>query len=357
MNRKANQIMSILIPLLEVGGLGFTSFVVVYQLCISYLLNPSSSWQEQGITPRRASGIALIVVYCLLLLAFSLTFLRLVLVIWTNPGTIPLGDPASEKETASTKRFDRLDGYECDHQGLPLWCDKCHSFKPDRTHHSSQLGRCVQRMDHFCPWAGGIISATSHKFFVQLLFYGTLYTGFVLAVMAYYFAERRRELNSNPGTWIAALALGTIFFFFSFGMFMTTFYNLSVNQTTVEIMQSEMVHYVALRGSSSGPSSETSDQSAVVNEIQRSPSRTFIVIQVEPGTRLWDVAPIENIKSIMGNSILDWFLPFGMSPCLNQSDQRGEFFWGRRTLRLMNEHNAGTSYRRSRRRSGSTPAQ
>ncbi|KAH7130545.1 DHHC palmitoyltransferase-domain-containing protein [Dendryphion nanum] len=354
LDRKANQIMSIILPLLEVGGLGYASYVVIYLICVNYLLNPSTSLQDRGITPRTSTGIALIVIYCVLILVFSITFLRLIQVIWTNPGYIPLGDPTSEKQTAPRKHFDRLDGYECDHQGSPLWCERCHSFKPDRTHHSAQLGRCVRRMDHYCPYAGGIISETSHKFFIQFLFYGFLYTGFVLIVTAYYFAERKHKLNSSPATWIVALSLAALFFLFTFGMFMTSFYNLSTNQTTIEVMQRDFVHYIALRGSSPGSSTFTSDQSVIISEIQRSLSRSFIIVQTEPGTRLWDAGPLANIRSIMGNNVFQWFLPIGISPCLNHTDQRGEFQWGRVAVRLMNEHNAGTSYRRSRRRSASS---
>jgi palmitoyltransferase len=194
MDQKANQIMAILLPLLEVGGLAYATYVLIYLVCVQYLIQPS---RDLHIEPRKATGIALLVVYCLLLLLWAVTLMRLLQVIWTNPGVVPLGDPACEKEGASTKYFDRLDAYICDYEGYPLWCPMCHNWKPDRTHHSSQLGRCVKRMDHFCPYAGGIISETSHKFFVQLLFYGFLYTGYVLIVMAVFLAERSRKVCST----------------------------------------------------------------------------------------------------------------------------------------------------------------
>ena len=34
------------------------------------------------------------------------------------------------------------------------YCRHCKAWKPDRAHHCRQLGRCVLRMDHFCPWVG-----------------------------------------------------------------------------------------------------------------------------------------------------------------------------------------------------------
>lgn len=192
MDKRANQVMAILLPLIEAGAIGYATYVILYLVCIQYLIHPSS---KLALEPRSATGIALMVVYCVLLLVFALAFLRMLQVIWMRPGVTTLGDPASEKQAASTKYFDRLDAYICDYQGWPLWCDKCHNWKPDRSHHSSQLGRCVRRMDHYCPYAGGIISETSHKFFVQFLFYGSLYTGYVLIVMAVFLAERRRKVS------------------------------------------------------------------------------------------------------------------------------------------------------------------
>ncbi|RYG47132.1 hypothetical protein EON67_08870 [archaeon] len=32
------------------------------------------------------------------------------------------------------------------------YCDKCKVIKPPRAHHCSTCGRCIQKMDHHCPW-------------------------------------------------------------------------------------------------------------------------------------------------------------------------------------------------------------
>ena len=69
---------------------------------------------------------------------------------------------------------------------MPIWCEECHNWKPDRTHHDSHTGRCVCKMDHFCPWVGGIISATMYKYYVQFLFYGFVHTGYIVAVVVHF---------------------------------------------------------------------------------------------------------------------------------------------------------------------------
>jgi hypothetical protein len=40
---------------------------------------------------------------------------------------------------------------------------------------AKRLGRCVRKMDHYCPWAGGIIGESTHKFFMQFVAYAALY--------------------------------------------------------------------------------------------------------------------------------------------------------------------------------------
>lgn len=42
--------------------------------------------------------------------------------------------------------------FVCENDGLPRYCTTCDCWKPDRSHHCSEVGRCVMRMDHFCPW-------------------------------------------------------------------------------------------------------------------------------------------------------------------------------------------------------------
>jgi palmitoyltransferase len=50
-----------------------------------------------------------------------------------------------------TERFYSRDVFACDQNGLPIWCGVCNNWKPDRSHHGSDVGRCVLKMDHFCP--------------------------------------------------------------------------------------------------------------------------------------------------------------------------------------------------------------
>jgi palmitoyltransferase len=311
---RVNQSMAVIIPLLEVGGMAFETYALVYHLCIRCLIQP----RPDRIGPSKATGIALIVVYFILLALFALTFLRLLQVIWMHPGLISLGDPSSEpsseKQTVSTKRFG-LDAYVCDDQGSPLWCAKCHNWKPSRTHHSGAIERCVRRMDHYCPYAGGIISATSHKFFVQFLFYASFYTAYCLVVFAVFVADSIKH-GSRPAIWIVGLALAGLFFLFSFGMFMTTIHNMARNMTTVEAAPWEgKVTHIALP--------------------IPSPSGPITVYKTRPEENPWDDGLWNNVRSVMGTRVVDWLNPFKMGPCADYSDGSGELPWGKLVRRMM----------------------
>ncbi len=44
------------------------------------------------------------------------------------------------------------DVFVCEGDGRPKWCSECENWKPERSHHSRDVGRCVRKFDHFCPW-------------------------------------------------------------------------------------------------------------------------------------------------------------------------------------------------------------
>lgn len=88
----------------------------------------------------------------------------------TNPGAVPMGArplttfrrSGSELALRPTQRGTRR-------------CSKCNdNFKPPRAHHDSVTGRCIVKMDHYCPWVGNAIGALNHKFFVLFIFYTLL---------------------------------------------------------------------------------------------------------------------------------------------------------------------------------------
>jgi len=60
--------------------------------------------------------------------------------------------------------------------GKYRWCTHCNRWKPDRTHHCRKCNRCVLKMDHHCPWTNSCIGFYNYRYYLLLLFYGTVST-------------------------------------------------------------------------------------------------------------------------------------------------------------------------------------
>lgn len=80
---------------------------------------------------------------------------------WAPPDTNP--------DSPGLELFYSKDVFVCEVDGRPKWCSSCKQWKPDRSHHSSELGRCVRKMDHLCPWVGGMVAERCRH---AVLFYG-----------------------------------------------------------------------------------------------------------------------------------------------------------------------------------------
>lgn len=63
-------------------------------------------------------------------------------------------------------------------------------------------------------------------------------------------------------------------------------------------------------------------------------TRTFAILKTEPGVNPWDLgSPLENLKVVMGNRIIDWFLPTS-SPCSNHDNPESQFQLGPAVYKL-----------------------
>lgn len=53
-------------------------------------------------------------------------------------------------------------------------CGVCHGYKVPRSHHCRKCGRCVQKMDHHCPWINNCVGWGNHAHFTYFLLFATL---------------------------------------------------------------------------------------------------------------------------------------------------------------------------------------
>ncbi|KAK0612299.1 DHHC palmitoyltransferase-domain-containing protein [Bombardia bombarda] len=363
-----------IIPLILAGYIGLVTYVMIKRICVDFFLHH----RQQSRT-----AIIFLVFYSVLLLLLLVTYSRLWLVVQINPGVVPLGPRAilQRERDVSGKRRRRSDGGEedleasrydrwpdenpdspgleafyskdvfvCTNDGRPRWCSTCCNWKPDRAHHCSELDRCVKKMDHYCPWVGGVVGETSFKYFVQFTFYAALY--YVVVVAAAGLCMRVTLANGEPldGFVIAILAVSAFFAIFAFAMTCTAIRYICVNLTNVDYVKSKLgVYQLAIRvprgtedgfnygvisyplSPEPGSSPDLSGQTFTNNEPSSRDhlaTRTFAIVKTEVGQNPWDMGYYRNWKSVMGSNAIDWLLPLRKSPCENEETSESFYKMG-----------------------------
>ncbi|OJD16699.1 hypothetical protein AJ78_03169 [Emergomyces pasteurianus Ep9510] len=393
----------------------YTCWVFTGSLCADYLLDSPTSSRN----PRNGTTIGLLVAFYILLIGLLVSYLRLLVALIWNPDYIPRGpqyrDPRTE--TGASKRMSKSrngrkphsnksngdeewhglgsifkgpveknahafdasgleafylkDVFVCKEDGRPAWCSTCYQFKTDRAHHCREIGRCIRKMDHFCPWVGGVVSETSFKFFIQFLFYGLLFTTFNLVVLAIFVAEYRKESGKLIVHWIVVLGLSALFCLFSLGMLGSSIQLACINSSTIENLDRRTKVWtlaILIPSSINFNRDSTEPQTApsfpvvsfsppfsagstLQNRADGGSSallrRDFAILHTKPGENPWDLgSSMANFKEVMGYSFLDWFLPLKNSPCTDHSSQESAFPLGPVVQRLKREaglesHNIG----------------
>lgn len=173
---------------------------------VDYLLRPRLDVTHN---PRPSAAIVILLLYFLLLIPVAVSYFRLLQTVAVNSGYVPRGPQwyqaqdleakhrrrgkrrrssavsaekprqpwwnqdieraqlsglnyahtigvPGEGDTAALQhgleQFCSRDVFVCEADGKPIFCSTCLNWKPDRAHHCREVGRCVRKMDHFCPW-------------------------------------------------------------------------------------------------------------------------------------------------------------------------------------------------------------
>ena len=92
------------------------------------------------------------------------------------PGAIPLW--LCSREPGDQAYFHNvLQAVEKKADGSLRFCTKCGAFKPDRTHHCTQLGQCVLVLQHWSVWCNNAIGFYNYKCYLLALLYAGLAHG------------------------------------------------------------------------------------------------------------------------------------------------------------------------------------
>ncbi|KAK7221571.1 hypothetical protein V2G26_009574 [Clonostachys chloroleuca] len=371
-----------IIPCFIVAAFAFAKYAVIAHLCVDYLYRQH---HERGL------AIALIVLYFVFFLLALAAYVRTVYTTQTNPGLVPWSErrqrvhnerkalPHKEREDLESQSWSTPDlspdspGLEsfytktmfiCEPDGRPRWCSLCWSWKPDRSHHSSELGRCVRKMDHLCPWVGGMVSETSFNFFAQFTYWVSMYLAVCVATAGY--CLHKQIQASDPLDWrvVVILALSGLFGLFAFGMSMTSTRYIVENITNIDVFKRRAVHYIAIRVPRGTPS--TASYQTVTFPLPGPPGtephsptngftpssrdrqavRTFAIVKTEPGENPFDLGYWRNFKAVMGNNIFEWLLPIRHSPCCNHDNPESFYEFGSLIEELKERHGLPQGHRR-----------
>ncbi|KAF2768303.1 hypothetical protein EJ03DRAFT_248482, partial [Teratosphaeria nubilosa] len=313
----------------------YVSYVVVGPLAIDYLFNP-----PKGVQKRVPAGIAITIVWFILLIPVAFTYLRLLTVVLRNPGYVPLGkETENDEQPHPAPEFWTRDVFVCDQKGLPIYCKHCHNWKPDRTHHNQDVGRCTMKMDHFCPWVGGVVGERAIKFFTQSIFYTVILTTYGTILFAFFVHENRSHVQ-----WIVALGLAGFFLLFTLGMLVNTLWLALQNLTTIEhldvrnrtmllavVLPPELQAHNERTAQLTRPPAAARSPGTVTYPLSlptdrppppAPPTRTFAILETPPGMNPWDLgSPWRNFKAVFGDHFHQWWLPWRHSPiCDHSSD-------------------------------------
>ncbi|PHH90786.1 hypothetical protein CDD83_2635 [Cordyceps sp. RAO-2017] len=370
-----------LVPCIVFASFVVPSYAFIHRVCVHDLYHT-----------RRKTGlfVAMLVLYVLFIFLTMAAYLRTALAIQRDPGLVPLIhdlDPGGKTQTdrkaargrdleanpwvppdqnpdsPGLEAFYSKDVFVCEADGRPKWCSECRQWKPDRAHHSRELGRCVRKMDHLCPWVGGMVSETSFNFFFQFTLYTVCLCAVGVGASAYCLQQQSSRGPSVDGWVISVVAVTSFYAFFASAMVLTSLRFIFTNITNIDVLKKSQVVYLAVRIPRHSPPSTRF--STIVYPLprpapwptsQRAPApptgadldpasardqratRKFAILRADNRENPWDLGFWANWKSVMGNHVVDWLLPLRHSPCCNHESMRSDYELGPLLTKLKRQY-------------------
>lgn len=123
------------------------------------------------------------------------------------------------------------------------YCFICDMVKPVRTHHCKTCKKCVQRMDHHCPWTGNCVGVDNVRYFIQFLFYAsfTLFVLYGVSLFVYAFSKVRADEVSDlviKANCIFSMVIGFAIGYLFFYQIKNSFINLTTVEDNIENVSS-----------------------------------------------------------------------------------------------------------------------
>lgn len=203
--------------------------------------------------------------------------------ILVHPGSIPDNDPRWECLPQHSQHMSDtapMSLQEMKRSGERRHCKWCGKYKPDRCHHCRVCKMCILKMDHHCPWIYNCVGYANYKYFFLFLLYCVL----DLHLMVWTMAESVKNCIENID--IPFMKMSTMFFgetlAFFLAVLVTLFFCFHI--------------YLALKAMTT------------IEFCEKSLGRK------EGATKNYDPSVYDhglwgNIRTVLGNNALLWFLP------------------------------------------------
>eukprot|EP01090_Pellita_catalonica_P010110 TRINITY_DN2152_c0_g3_i2.p1 TRINITY_DN2152_c0_g3~~TRINITY_DN2152_c0_g3_i2.p1 ORF type:complete len:347 (+),score=26.60 TRINITY_DN2152_c0_g3_i2:939-1979(+) len=129
---------------------------------------------------------------------FCFIFMNFLLTNQVSPGRIPAGwipafateDEMNAAKATAKKEFQKKRLVKAKRKFVwgpqtVRYCWICKNFKPPRTHHCKECQTCTLKMDHHCPWVNNCIGVRNHKFYVNFLCSAWIGLAYAMIVFGY----------------------------------------------------------------------------------------------------------------------------------------------------------------------------
>lgn len=160
-------------------------------------------------------------------------------------------------------------------------CPTCLRLKVERCHHCKQCNKCVQKMDHHCPWLANCVGANNYKYFLLTIIYGFITSTIVLFTFWEYIYKIMLIEDISLLFCIYNLFIyicNMILWMFNFYLIWNNWINVINNLTTIE--KADFIRF---------------------NELNKYSIDFY---------SKYDKGKMQNIKEIFGLNILFWFIPY-----------------------------------------------
>jgi hypothetical protein len=183
----------------------------------------------------------------------------------------------------------------CEPSGAPKYCVTCQIHRPMRTSHCQETGRCVSKLDHYCPLLSSAIGVGNYKYYLHFLVYSTLLAVY-LQIMGIVIIS---NVDISP---LSVVLLVLSSFFADFLLIPLTslhIWMVSNNITTKEVNFRFFIW----------PSVPKKSMWVTVNTEHCGETYGQVCLDVDLATKPWSQGFQKNWTGIMGNRWWQWLLP------------------------------------------------